>query len=106
MLFSWAPPPEGGKWYMKINRLETLRLGEFPNLVWLRVHTDQGLIGVVETSYAAQSGEAYLHEYVAPRALGRDPLAIESLARSIAPYVGWSASSVEKRASSALDLAL
>jgi len=91
---------------MKITRLETLRLAEFPNLVWLRVHTDQGLTGVGETSYAAQSVEAYLHEYVAPRVLGRDPLAIESLARSIAPYVGWRASSVETRASSAFDLAL
>ena len=91
---------------MKINRLETLRLAEFPNLVWLRVHTDQGPVGLGETSYAAQSVETYLHEYVAPRVLGRDPLAIESLARSIAPYVGWRASSVETRASSAFDLAL
>jgi len=91
---------------MKINRLETLRLGEFPNLVWLRVHTDQGVTGLGETSYAAQSVEAYLHEYVAPRVLGRDPLEIEALARSVAPYVGWRASSVETRATSALDLAL
>ena len=32
---------------MKITRLETLRLGEFPNLVWLRVHTDAGVIATV-----------------------------------------------------------
>ena len=86
---------------MKINRLETLRLEEFPNLVWLRVHTDQGVIGLGETSYAAQSVEAYLHEYVAPRVLGRDPLEIEALTRSITPYVGWRASGVETRATSA-----
>ena len=91
---------------MKIVRLETLRVGEFPNLLWLRVHTDEGLIGLGETSYAAQSVEAYVHEYLAPRVLGRDPLAIESFARSVAPYVGWRASGVETRASSALDLAL
>ena len=91
---------------MKINRLETLRLAEFPNLVWLRVHTDQGVVGLGETSYAAQSVEAYLHEYVAPRVLGRDPLEIEALVRSVTPYVGWRASSVETRATSALDLAL
>jgi L-alanine-DL-glutamate epimerase-like enolase superfamily enzyme len=65
---------------MKIVRLETLRLGEFPNLVWLRVHTDEGVSGLGETSYVAQSIETYLHEYLAPRVLGRDPLAIESLA--------------------------
>ena len=31
---------------MKITQLETLRLGEFPNLVWVRVHTDQGVVGL------------------------------------------------------------
>ena len=91
---------------MKITRLETLRLGEFPNLVWLRVHTDQGLVGLGETSYAAQSVEAYLHEYVAPRVLGRDPLEIEALARSLTGYLGWRGSGVETRAASAFDLAL
>ncbi|HZT63784.1 MAG TPA: mandelate racemase/muconate lactonizing enzyme family protein [Burkholderiales bacterium] len=91
---------------MKLAKLETLRLAEFPNLVWLRLHTDEGVSGLGETSYAAQSVETFLHEYIAPRVLGRDPLAIESLARSITPYVGWRASSVETRAASAFDLAL
>jgi L-alanine-DL-glutamate epimerase-like enolase superfamily enzyme len=91
---------------MKITRLETLRLGEFPNLVWLRVHTDQGVSGLGETSYAAQSVEAYLHEYVAPRVLGRDPLELESLTRSLTGYLGWRGSGVETRAASALDIAL
>jgi galactonate dehydratase len=91
---------------MKITRLETLRLGEFPNLVWLRVHSDQGVSGLGETSYAAQSVEAYLHEYVAPRVLGRDPLEIEALTRSLAGYLGWRGSGVETRAVSAFDLAL
>src|SRR6185436_11059020 len=76
---SWGLLREGEKCYMKITRLETLRLAEFPNLVWLRVHTDQGLTGVGETSYAAQSVEAYLHEYVAPRVLGVRPGAVGPL---------------------------
>ncbi len=91
---------------MKIAQLETLRLGEFPNLVWVRVHTDQGVVGLGETSYAAQSVEAYLHEYVAPRVIGRDPLEIEALARSLTGYLGWRGSGVETRAASAFDLAL
>jgi L-alanine-DL-glutamate epimerase-like enolase superfamily enzyme len=91
---------------MKITRLETLRLGEFPNLVWLRLSTDQGVSGLGETSHAAQSVEAYLHEYVAPRVLGRDPLELESLTRSLAGYLGWRGSGVETRAVSAFDLAL
>ena len=31
---------------MKISKVETLRLGEFPNLVWVRIHTDAGIIGL------------------------------------------------------------
>ena len=56
---------------MKLAKLETLRLGEFPNLLWLRLHTDEGLVGLGETSFAAESVEAYLHEFVAPRVLGQ-----------------------------------
>jgi len=91
---------------MKITRLETLRLAEFPNLLWLRVQTDAGVAGLGETSYAAHSVEAYVHEYVAPRVLGRDPLEIEALTRSLTGYLGWRGSGVETRAASAFDLAL
>jgi len=91
---------------MKIARLETLRLGEFPNLLWLRVHPDQGPVGLGETSYAAHSVETYLHEYVAPRVLGRDPLEIERLVRGLTGYLGWRGSGVETRAASAFDIAL
>jgi L-alanine-DL-glutamate epimerase-like enolase superfamily enzyme len=91
---------------MKIARLETLRLGEFPNLVWVRVHGDEGPTGLGETSFAAQSVETYLHEHVAPRVLGRDPLELEALTRSLAGYLGWRGPGVETRAISAFDIAL
>jgi len=91
---------------MKITGLETLRLDEFPNLVWVRVHTDGALAGVGETSFAAASVEAYLHEFVAPRVLGRDPLEIERLARGLSGYLGFRGSGVETRAVSAFDIAL
>ena len=91
---------------MRIQKLETLRVGEFPNLLWLRMHTDEGLVGLGETSYAAQSVETYVHEYVAPRVLGRDPLEIEALTRSLIGYLGWRGSGVETRAASAFDIAL
>jgi galactonate dehydratase len=91
---------------MKITRLETLRLEEFPNLVWLRVHTDEGLAGLGETSYAAQSVEAYLHEYVAPRVLGQDPREIDRLTRGLTGYLGFRGAGVETRAASAFNIAL
>jgi L-alanine-DL-glutamate epimerase-like enolase superfamily enzyme len=91
---------------MKITRLETLRLEEFPNLVWLQVHTDQGLAGLGETSYAAHSVETYLHEYVAPRVLGQDPRAIERLMRGLTGYLGFRGAGVETRAASAFNIAL
>jgi L-alanine-DL-glutamate epimerase-like enolase superfamily enzyme len=91
---------------MKLAKLETLRLAEFPNLVWLRAHTDQGLVGLGETSFSAESVEACLHEFVAPRVLGRNPLEIERLARELVGYLGFRGSGVETRALSALDIAL
>lgn len=60
---------------MRITKLETLRLAEFPNLVWVRVHTDQGVVGLGETSYAAQSVETSARICGAARAAG--PLAAQ-----------------------------
>ena len=91
---------------MKITRLETLRLAEFPNLVWLRLHTDEGIVGLGETSYAAQSVETYLHEYIAPRVLGREALEIDERTRSLTGYLGFRGAGVETRAASAFNIAL
>ena len=91
---------------MKITQLETLRLGEFPNILWVRIYTDEGLTGLGETFMGAAAVEAYLHESVAPRLLGQDPLAIEARNRDITGYLGWRGSGVETRGNSAVDIAL
>ena len=36
---------------MKITRIETIWLDEQPNTTWVRIHTDDGLIGLGETFY-------------------------------------------------------
>ncbi len=36
---------------MKITALETIRIAERPNLLWLQVHTDEGLVGLGETFF-------------------------------------------------------
>ncbi|CDS55407.1 Gluconate dehydratase [Polaromonas sp. CG9_12] len=91
---------------MKITQVETLRLGEFPNIIWVRLYTDEGLVGLGETFMGAAAVEAYIHEWAAPKLLGQDPLAIESRNRDITGYLGWRGSGVETRGNSAVDIAL
>jgi galactonate dehydratase len=91
---------------MKIVELETLRVEEFPNLLWLRVRSDEGLVGLGETFMAPRTVETYLHEVVAPKALGRDPLAIDRIARDLVGYLGFRSTGAEARGNSALDIAL
>jgi len=43
---------------MKITSIETLRTEEFSNVLWVRVHTDSGIIGLGETFYGAGAVEA------------------------------------------------
>ncbi len=52
---------------MKIRAVETIRLTEFANLIWVRLHTDEGLVGLGETFMGAAAVEAYLHETAAPK---------------------------------------
>jgi L-alanine-DL-glutamate epimerase-like enolase superfamily enzyme len=91
---------------MKVTALETIRLDEFPNLLWLQIHTDAGLSGLGETFFGAGAAEAHVHEFVAPYLLGQDPLAIERHAGRLVGYVGRGGSGAEMRAASAVDVAL
>jgi len=92
---------------MKITALETLRTDEFANVLWVRVHTDAGIIGLGETFYGARAIAAYLHETLAGRLLGRDPLHIEALHRDMLNLpMAQSSTGVEYRAASAVDIAL
>ena len=68
---------------MKISALETIRVQQFPNILWVKIHTDDGLVGLGETFFGAQAVEAYIHEEVAPKLIGRDPLAIEQQPRHV-----------------------
>jgi L-alanine-DL-glutamate epimerase-like enolase superfamily enzyme len=92
---------------MRITALETIRLASRANLLWVRVHTDEGLVGLGETFRGAEAVEAFLHASVAPMLVGRDPLAIDAIAKLLTePYLGFRSSGVEMRAASAVDIAL
>lgn len=91
---------------MKITALETIRIAERPNLLWLEVHTDEGLTGLGETFFGAATVEAHVHEYIAPRVIGRDPLEIDRLSADLVGYLGFRSSGAEVRGNSAFDIAL
>lgn len=91
---------------MKITAVETIRLTDRPNLIWVRLHTDEGLVGLGETWFLPGPVEAVIHDGMAPVLLGADARAIEKLSRDIVPYVGFAGSSAEMRAASAVDVAL
>lgn len=91
---------------MKIARVDTLILDEFPNLLYVRLITDDGTEGVGEIFYGARAAEAYVHETAAEVLLGKDARQINGLFQALQPYVGYSGSGAETRGRSAIDMAL
>ncbi|MDE1991890.1 MAG: mandelate racemase/muconate lactonizing enzyme family protein [Rhizobiaceae bacterium] len=92
---------------MKITRLDTLQIGEFPFLLWLQVHTDSGIVGTGETFWAPGPVAGYIHDNVAPYLLGKDPRDIELHDRTLGNvYVGARDSGAEVRGNSAVNIAL
>jgi galactonate dehydratase len=92
---------------LKITAVETVTLGEFPNILWVQVHTDEGLVGLGETFYAVAPVAAHIHETCAPYLLGKDPLRIDAHSRHfLDTYLGFNSVGVEMRAASAVDIAL
>lgn len=92
---------------MKITAIETIRLPGRPNLLLAQVHTDEGLIGLGETSRGALAVEAQIHDLVAPYLLGKDPLAIQLHNRQLMnTYLGFASAGAEVRAASVVDMAM
>ena len=82
---------------MKITGFETVRAEELENLLWLQVETDEGIVGLGETYMMPRTVEAYIHEVVAPKLLGRDPLQIDRIAKDLNGYLGFRSSGAEVR---------
>ena len=92
---------------MRITAIETTRLKTQPNLIWVEVETDEGIVGLGETFRGAEAVEAYIHSMSAPLICGQSPLDIERLHKILSRgYLGFNGSGVETRAASALDIAL
>lgn len=91
---------------MKITEVETILVDEFPNLVYVRIHTDEGIVGLGETFFAAEAVAAWIHSTAAPYLLGKDPLQIERHWQGLNPFIGFNSTGVENRGRSAIDVAL
>ncbi|HEY3441472.1 MAG TPA: mandelate racemase/muconate lactonizing enzyme family protein [Paludibaculum sp.] len=99
---------------MKITAVETIRLKRGLTVhagpigwLWVRLHTDGGFIGLGETYPHPASEQAVILDRLAPKLIGRDPLAIEKIWADLfleVSYSGWAGA--EMRAMSAIDLAL
>lgn len=58
---------------MRITGVETVQSPPYPNLLWLQLHTDVGLVGLGETFFGPDAAASYIHELAAPYLLGKDP---------------------------------
>ena len=99
---------------MKITAVETIYLPRGISVhvgaityLWVRIHTDEGLIGLGESYPNAEAEAAIVHSRLAAVLLGRDPGAIDRLWADMflaISYSGWGGA--EMRALSAVDIAL
>ncbi|MEJ2264767.1 MAG: mandelate racemase/muconate lactonizing enzyme family protein [Anaerolineales bacterium] len=92
---------------MKITNIESLRFGDLPRLLIVRLHTDAGLIGIGETVDKIPGAAGALHGTIAPLLLGQSAFDIEGNWRFIFDnlmYHGYSGA--ELRALSAVEMAM
>ena len=92
---------------MRITHIETLRVAEQPQIIWVQIHTDTGLVGLGETYYAPTVVEAAVHDFFGPILIGRNPAEIERHWEAmfrLSDHAGYGGA--EMRAISALDMAL
>ena len=78
-----------------------------PNLILVRVHTEDGLVGCGETYYTPHAIQALIHDWMAERLLGAEAVDIEAHWRFLYERCSaFGAPGAEMRALSAIDVAL
>lgn len=91
---------------MKIIEIRTIRPAIQPNLCFVEIRTDEGLVGLGESFYGASAVDAYLHDEAAPQLLGMTNPGPEAVSRLLVPYVGYQGGGAEQRGNGAIDMAL
>ncbi len=92
----------------KITAIETVIPSDIvPNLILLRVHTEDGRVGCGETYYTPHAIEALIHDWMAERLLGAEATDIEAHWRFLYERCSaFGSPGAEMRALSAIDVAL
>ena len=92
----------------KITAIETsIPVDTMTNLILVRVHTEDGLIGCGETYYTPQAIESLIHDWMAQRLLGSESTDIEAHWRFLYERcTAFGYPGAELRALSAIDVAL
>jgi galactonate dehydratase len=92
---------------LKIISIETLQVPEHPHLLWVQIHTDQGVTGLGETFPRPSSSRRIIHDLFADMLIGRNPLEIEKIYTDIFQAIHYHGyAGAEMRALSAIDIAL
>lgn len=90
-----------------ITNIQTIRLKNIPNITFVEIETDEGLVGLGEVWRGSGSVETIIHDEIAPWLVGQDSRRIEFISQTLmTPYLGFHSSGAEVRAASAVDIAL
>src|SRR3972149_4817738 len=66
-------PRPANKKQGKIAKIETFIHPEYPKVLFVRVHDDQSLVGLGETSFGPETVQQWIHTEAAPYLIGADP---------------------------------
>ncbi|MBM7788804.1 mandelate racemase/muconate lactonizing enzyme family protein [Tenggerimyces flavus] len=90
----------------RVVRLETVRLESHPELLFLRLVTRDGLVGLGEAYGTPREVDDYLHEVAAPILLGTPPSRFDQTAGRLFARQADGGTAATRRGASAVDLAL
>ncbi len=91
---------------MKITKIETITCSTYRVMLWIQIHTDEGLIGLGDTCYHEPEAIEYIHGTVAPYLLGKDPRHVERHHRTLRERLNFRRQNGQVNGLSAIDTAL
>jgi len=92
---------------LRITKVETIRHARLPNLLWVHLYSDNGLVGLGETFYLPAAVDSVIHDVIAAFLLNRSDCSPECIWDQVFSYCNFFGhAGAEMRALSAVDIAL